>query len=320
MIIRDNWKLTRRYLDYRQNIRQCGPRTLAGDRSHLGHLLKWADSSSLMRASTIHPTFLAYQDSIGLDKRRQVRIGITARDFFQWLRAMYPKRAAGLDDLWLESLTPRLGDDTVGNQDPYSLEEIVRLCSAKVATLTQQRTQAAVALMFCGGIRPGALVTLPIECVDLDAGEIRQWPDRGVSTKKQKRATTYLLDIPELLMVATKWDRLVRAALPPSNAWYAYLSKDGLKLLGGVATQNRSPALALALRNLCDLADVRYRRTHDIRHGHASYALTLCSGMADYKAVSTNMMHASIVTTDQVYASIGAAEVKRRIENLGGEQ
>jgi integrase len=318
MINRENWQLTRKYLDYRQSMRQRRPNTLAADKSHLKHLLEWADSTSIFRAHTIKPGFLAYQDSLGLPKDRQARIGITARGFFQWLQAMYPRRTLSLDGLWLESLMPRLGEDMVAHQDPYSLEEIQLLCQLSPTSLTMQRTQAAVALMFCGGIRPGALVTLPIECVDLAAGELRQWPDCGVSTKKQKRATTYLLNLPDLLEVASKWDALVRHTLVPSDAWYAYVSKDGTSIIGGPATRNRPPSLALALRTLCKAAGVRYRRPHDIRHGHASYALTLCTDMADYKAVSKNMMHANVITTDQVYASIGAAEIKRRIESLGG--
>jgi len=317
MINRDNWKLTQRYLDYRRSIRQCSRKTLAADRGNLRYLLEWADAASMLRAAHIRPALPAVLDELGLSQDRRARIGITAKGFFQWLHATYPTRTIGIDRLWLESLTPRIGDDTVGHQDPYSLEEIMRLCSVKVASLTGQRTQAAVALMFCGGLRPGALVTLPIGCVDLEAREIKQWPDHGVMTKREKRATTYLLDLPDLLAVACKWDGMVRAALAPSDAWYAYLSKDGMRITGGVATRNRAPALALALRDLCELAAVRYRRPHDIRHGHASYALTLCADVADYKAVSKNMMHSNIVTTDQVYASLGAAEIKKRIEGLG---
>ena len=38
--------------------------------------------------------------------------------------------------------------------------------------------------------------------------------------------------------------------------------------------------------------------------------------MADYKAVSTNLMHGSITVTDSIYARIKDNEVKARIQGL----
>jgi len=38
--------------------------------------------------------------------------------------------------------------------------------------------------------------------------------------------------------------------------------------------------------------------------------------MADYKAVSMNLMHEDIKTTDQIYAPILSNEVRQRISNL----
>jgi hypothetical protein len=43
---------------------------------------------------------------------------------------------------------------------------------------------------------------------------MRQWPELGVRTKVVKRATTYLLEILELLEVVAEWDALVREKLP----------------------------------------------------------------------------------------------------------
>lgn len=317
MINRDNWKLTRKYLDYRQ-FRQIAKNTLDLDRSHLKHVLEWADSVSFYRAYTIRPPFPVYLAGIRISQAQQTRIGMTARGFFDWLCSTRPKRTTGLDDLWRESLLPPGRDDMVPHQDPYSLDEIMRLCELTPTSLTDLRGQAGAALMFLSGIRPGALVTIPIVCVDLDAGELRQWPEMGVATKRQKRATTYMLVIPVLIEVCKEWDTLVRADLPPDNAWYAHVASDGQGLVGGQATTaNRVQSFANTLRQLCQRAEVRYRRPHDIRHGHASFALTLCADVADYKAVSTNMMHSNITVTDHVYASLGAAEIKKRIEGLG---
>jgi len=316
MINRDNWKLTRKYLDYRQ-FRQIAKITLDLDRSHLRHVLEWADSVSFYRAYTISLPFPVYLAGEGLGPAQQKRVGMTARSFFSWLVYASPKRTTGLDTLWRESLLPPGQDDMVPHQDPYSLDEVMRICDVDTSSLTDLRGQAGAALMFLSGIRPGALVTIPIVCVDLDSGELRQWPELGVATKRRKRATTYMLNIPPLVEVARRWDNLVRPDLPPDHAWYAHVASDGQGLaMGPVATSNRVQSFANTLRQLCQRADVRYRRPHDLRHGHASYALTLCSDVADYKAVSVNLMHGSITVTDHVYASLGSKEVKKRIESL----
>ena len=40
--------------------------------------------------------------------------------------------------------------------------------------------------------------------------------------------------------------------------------------------------------------------------------------MADYKAVSTNLMHDSIAITDGIYAPLAASEVRQRVTALTG--
>lgn len=41
--------------------------------------------------------------------------------------------------------------------------------------------------------------------------------------------------------------------------------------------------------------------------------------MADYKAVSTNLMHGNIQITDGIYAPLASAEVKQRVVGLLGQ-
>ena len=316
MINRENWKLTRRYLAYRQA--RVSKRTVLTDKSGLKHMLEWADSVSFFRADQLQPLPAYLVDGFGFSYVYQMRVGYVAIKFVEWLRSSQPKRSSRLNDLWAKSLLPRRQDDTVGNMDPYTIDEIRQLCAVPAPGLITARTQAAVAMLFLSGMRSGAFVTLPIECVDLALGEIWQWPDRGVDTKNRKRATTFLLNIPDLLDVARRWDDMIRPVLPPWDAWYAYVAKDGTAITGGVASRNRGPGLACDLRRLCDLAGVRYRRPHDIRHGHATYAITQCNDMATYKAISINLMHGSITITDQVYVNMAAADVKRRVESIGG--
>ena len=318
MVNRENWKLTKSYLEYRSG--RVSDKTIARDRSGLRHMLEWADATSFYNAHQIKPLFPVYlgNQSNLIEYQSQFRIGIVARSFFDWLRRAEPKKSARLSALFLESLTPRRRTDMAGKLDPYTLDEIITLCTFDGDTsLNTQRTQAAIALMFLGGMRAGAVVTIPIECVDLDAREIRQWPERGVDTKRSKRATTYLLNVPGLLDVVQRWDNFVRAGMPPTSSWYALIDNQGDGLQDGPTTKNRGSKLAAYVRNLCTQTGTRYRGTHQIRHGHATYALEHCKDMADYKAVSVNLMHESIATTDTVYVNIKAERIKARIEALG---
>jgi hypothetical protein len=87
-----------------------------------------------------------------------------------------------------------------------------------------------MATRFLSGIRIGAFVTLPLVAVDIENLSVKQWPKLGVKTKFGKQATTYLLDIPDLLSVVKDWDNEVRSILPSNGLWFASLSPDTGKI------------------------------------------------------------------------------------------
>ncbi len=70
------------------------------------------------------------------------------------------------------------------------------------------------------------------------------------------------------------------------------------------------------MRNVFKLADLPYKSPHKFRHGHAVYALQHAKTMADYKAVSMNLMHGDIRVTDGIYAPLAGDEVQQRIAGL----
>lgn len=82
------------------------------------------------------------------------------------------------------------------------------------------------------------------------------------------------------------------------------------------AKQNRHQVLDKRLRKLFDLAGLPYKSAHKFRHGHAVYGLQNAQTMADYKAVSMNLMHEDIKITDEIYAPILSNEVQFRIGRL----
>jgi integrase len=80
--------------------------------------------------------------------------------------------------------------------------------------------------------------------------------------------------------------------------------------------KNRNQAIDKRLRLLFNRANLEYKSSHKFRHGHAVYGLKRCKTMAEYQAVSRNLMHNSIQVTDEIYAGIELQERKQLIANL----
>jgi integrase len=74
------------------------------------------------------------------------------------------------------------------------------------------------------------------------------------------------------------------------------------------------------MRQLCDLAGVEYKRPHALRHGHALWALTNANSVADLKAVSQNLMHRSLFTTDEIYGTLTESDTRERVVNLAKKE
>jgi integrase len=181
------------------------------------------------------------------------------------------------------------------------------------------RDRAAAVMLFLSGARAGAFTTLPIQAVDIPGRAIRQWPELGVRTKFGKRATTYPLEIAELLAVVEGWDTFVRERLPSNATWYAPIESSWgeQKFSDKAPGSHRGEALYKRLKILFSLASLPFKAPHRFRHGHAVYGLLHAKDMADYKAVSANLMHADITITDEIYTPLLTGEVKNRIAGLG---
>jgi integrase len=327
VIRRSNYLLVRRYLQDLEEIYQLSSSSLGRYRFYLRHLLLWAGETPFQQATKLRPTFPGYvsnlpgrQGEAPLALVTQKKIIESGKRFFIWAMQNHPKEFGSLNAAWLESLRlPRVRESRAEHKY-VSLEEILQLVVVphEVDDLALLRDKAAAAMLFLSGARASAFATLPIAAVDLPARTLRQWPELGVATKNGKRATTFLLPIPELLEVAQTWDDVVRLKLQSSAPWYAPISAHwgGQSLAESSPGKNRHQALDKRLRKLFDLAGLSYKSAHKFRHGHAVYGLQHAQTMADYKAVAMNLMHEDIKITDEIYAPIMSNEVQLRISRL----
>ena len=330
-INRKNFELVKAYLSYLRDISQLEENSIAAIKSWLKHYLIWADEQSFRRPQKISPHFLKYLETARINPENDAPLSESYRRkireygkvFFEWLKTY--KKMKTIDPRWIETLSIRKTnrspnpDDRVRSEDVVSYDEIMDFVSGPTSSIADLRTKASGAFLFLGGLRVTAFVTLPILAIDINNLSVKQWPELGVRTKNNKKATTFLFDIPELLIVVKEWDTLVRKKLPSTAPWYAPLSpKTGQIDPSNIGFNgNRGDTLRSSLERWAQKNDIPYHHPHKFRHGHAVYGLKLADDMADYKAVSQNLMHESIMTTDRIYSILVDANVKSRITSLG---
>ena len=203
-------------------------------------------------------------------------------------------------------------------REAVTWEEIQSIAVALVTAKREKRIRAAAIFFWLSGIRIGAFVTLQIAAVDLKKLEVKQWPSLRVKTKNGKHATTYLLNIPELLEVVIEWDLDVREKLPDNGFWLAPLLPDSGEI---------DP-------NIFNVGNNRYRRARKdlydwltkvglpiIRHTSLGMImqymlLKQANDIGDLKAISQNLMHSDLKITDGIYGILNNMDVKERITSL----
>ena len=333
MLLRENYRVTKEFVQSIVDVQQVCAKSAGRYWSCARHLVEWAGDTALAQAPAITPTFQTYVLAAQGDGQLRFapstikKIFQMARRFFTWAKQTYPNEFRTVTPRWIDALHPlrRLAQATPSshlNADDFvTPEEVRRLVAVPVApqNLASRRDQAAAAMLFLSGMRAGAFGSLPIAGVEMEHLRIRQWPELGVHTKNSKRATTYLLPIPDLLAVVQSWDAFIRAQLPVTAAWFTpIISRFGKQQLStNLPGLNRNVAVSDRLEILFAAAGIPYRSAHKFRHGHAVYGLLHARTMADYQAVSRNLMHQDVTITDSIYASLLEDEVERRIAGLG---
>ena len=69
-----------------------------------------------------------------------------------------------------------------------------------------------------------------------------------------------------------------------------------------VSVPARRNAMYEGMKIICKAIEIEWKSPHKIRHGHGVYGVKHAKTMADYRALSQNMMHESTNTTDKYTA------------------
>lgn len=331
LVSRDNYLLVKKYLDSLREDGRIADTSIARYRFYLRHALLWAMDTPFRQAQSIKPSLLTYLDEARNEKGEPLaaetrkKVVENTRKFFEWCKMDQAQLFRNLPTHWLQKLKFQKKSSPGIQKEPQFLlpDEVVQLARlpGDESDLAHWRDRAMAARLFLTGERASAAVTSPISAIDFDKLSLRQWPELGVKTKNGKKATTFLFNIPELISVARSWDEYVRTHLPPGAPWYASINNQwGEQTLTADAPgSNRNIALNKRLRLLFEQSGLCYRSAHKFRHGHAAYGLLHCQTMADYKALSLNLMHESLEITDSIYVHLKLEELRNRITNLAAQ-
>lgn len=328
MINKNNWKLTKKYLEYRSSVDQLCIGSLEKEKVHLRYLLEWMQQNPFLKASAVRPTFPELLKSKRMDGDQKSlspgymkKVLATTRRFFSWL-IDNQEGYKSIKNVWIETIKVKRLAEIPKQREAVSLEEILTIAHAPVNNLEEERIRASAVFLFLSGMRISAFISLPLLAVDIQNREVKQFPNLGVRTKNGKYAITNLLPIPELLKVVEDWDKKIRAILPPEGFWFAPFSPETCEIDPSVIEIGLHRE-SIARKNLTAWMkknNLKYHSPHKFRHGHIQYGLAHSTSHADYKAVSMNVMHSSIQITDQFYSNITDNEIKRRIQSFGNEK
>lgn len=330
LINRRNYTETREYLAFCRDVRQNNQKSVDLARVTLDHLLQWATETPFHRAPDLRPILPVYLAERDLSPAYLDKLFSITRAFFTWARERDPERYAAVKVDWVAGLRSRRGPGRIVERELFSLDQVRALLNFTPARRIERRDRAMAAFLFLSGMRAGAFVSLPVRSVVLDYRPsatdslmilVRQWPDWGVCTKNAKAANTYLLPHPELedlREIVRAWHTEVLNGVGERGMWWALLDPDG-ETFSSVQEpgDNRRNGLARRLRWLCKRAAVPYMSPHKLRHGHIVWAEGQCHSIAEFKAVSQNVMHESMSLTDARYSVLTEGELAQRLAGIG---
>lgn len=98
MVNRENYKLTRKFLQFKREVSQLSEQSVRRYKSALDHLLLWLDDIALVNIAKKSPPFANYLREYRTEKQT-APLGITsqkkilqvAKQFLHWAKANYPQ-------------------------------------------------------------------------------------------------------------------------------------------------------------------------------------------------------------------------------------
>jgi len=271
----------------------------------------------------------------GLSLASQYHILRHVRDFFTWLSGQpgYKSRINPFDVqyLKLDKKKSRMAT-TAPRQEFPSLEYVQTLCRSIVPkTEVDHRDRALIAFTLLTGMRDKAVITLPLECFDVEKRLINQDPQKGVLTKFSKTIPTMIFQFDEeLLKHVLDWYRFLKeqklfdnaAPLFPRTKLEQRSETDAC--FEGTDVESVFWATTQGIRDVfkrrAEAAGLRYYSPHKFRHTATVEAFKHCRTAEELRAISQNFGHENIGTTFSTYGKLADYQVEDIIARMNFKQ
>jgi integrase/recombinase XerD len=249
--------------------------------------------------------------------------------FFTWLAQQrgFKSRFSYLDaDYFSLSLKDTAIAKAVRGRPVPSIDQIRHVISVMPhASDIERRDRALIAFALMTGARDDALASMRLKHIDLIAGKVNQ-DAREVRTKFSKTFPTYFLPIGgDIRAIFEEWVKHLQRDLlwgpddplfPKTRIVFGpnrHFESGGLDC---TCWRNAGPIRTI-FRKAFEAAGLPYFNPHSFRHTLARHGQEVCETLEDHKALSQNLGHSSIKTTQMNYGEIPTERQAELIRNLG---
>jgi hypothetical protein len=141
MINKNNWKLIRKYLEYRLRVDQLSDGSYKKEDVYCRYLLEWAGDRPFMKAPIFRPTFPEFVKNNRLDNKKSrltpgyiKKTMATARRFFTWLSDTQTGYKS-IKYSWIATIKAKRLSEIPKQRDVVTFEEILTIARSPVEKL-----------------------------------------------------------------------------------------------------------------------------------------------------------------------------------------
>lgn len=263
-----------------------------------------------------------------LSKATQYATLAHLKRFFQWL-AMQPGYKSCIQYCDAEFFNLTANDARVATarrQRPVPTPEQVRhaIDAIPVTSEMDRRDHALLAFVFLTGARDGAVASLKLKHVDLDAGLVYQ-DARDVRTKFSKTFQTFFFPVgDDIRQIVVDWVNHLRTEKlwgnddPLFPRTQVIVGSDGQFRADGLERAHWSDATPIrkVFRAAFAAAGLPYFNPHSLRGTLVTLGEKLCRSAEEMKAWSQNLGHEGVLTTFTSYGQVSASRQGEIIRQL----